>query len=376
MKNAIFIFLFLIAFNIKAQPPIQWKKCYGGSLDEELYSLQLTTDGGYIFAGFSKSNDGDVTLNYGNFDYWLVKVDSLGVIMWQKSYGGTHDDYANYVQQTADGGYVVAGSSASDDGDVTGHHGSTSFLDFWIIKTDSIGTLLWEHSFGGSGYDAATTIKETSDSGFIVSGVTQSNDGDVTVNQGNSDYWVIKLNAAGILQWQKTYGGVDEDGAGLIQQTFDGGYIVAGYTHSNVIGFHGLSDSWILKIDSIGNIQWQKAFGGSQVDGAGSIQQLYDKSYIVAGFSNSIDGNLSGHNATYHTDIWIIKLDTLGNIIMKKTFGSFSDDGGATIEQCPDHGYIVGGSSRANNGDVTGFHGLFDYWVLKLDSIGNKQWQK
>ena len=382
MKNRILFLLFLLfcIHNIYAQPTIQWKKCYGGTLTDQSNSIHQTKDDGYIIAGFSESTNGDVTGNHGLNDYWLVKTDSLGTILWQKTYGGTKDERATFVQQTSDLGYIVSGYSQSNDGDVTGHHGLTTIYDCWILKTDSTGVIEWQKSLGGTSVDYATCVRQTADGGYIVSGYTLSINGDVTANHGSYDYWIVKLDSTGVIQWEKSYGGTSFDQANSIQQTTDGGYIVAGISQSvngDVTGNHGNVDYWVIKIDSLGALQWQKSLGGSGIDEAYSVQQTFDGGYIVSGWSNSLNGDVIGHPPATNLDYWIVKLNSIGTIVWQKTFGGTANENALSIKQCTDYGYIIAGWSKSNNGDVTGHHGgaTDDYWLLRLDSIGTKQWQ-
>lgn len=350
---------------------IKWKKSLGGSSYDEAHSIQLTKDGGYILAGNSESGDGDVTGNHGSFDYWVVKTDNKGVIQWEKSYGGSAADYAMAVKPTADEGYIVAGTSASKDGDVTSNHGSN---DCWIVKIDSIGNIQWQHSYGGSNYDEADDIVQTSDGGYAFAGSTESTNGDVTFNHGFNDEWIVRIDANGNLLWQKALGGSQDDFANSIQQTSDNGFIVAGETDSqdgNVTSYHGSSDYWIIKLDESGNTLWQKTYGGSSADNATSIRSTADGGYIVAGATYSSDGDITFNHGGY--DDWIVKLDNSGNIQWQKSYGGSGYDYPFCI-QISSYGYIVAGYSSSNDGDVTGHHGSSsydDFWVLGLSNKGN-----
>mgnify|MGYP003335654201 CR=1 FL=1 len=260
----IFNFSILIFNSSFAQPTIQWQKCLGGTGDETASSVQQTSDGGYIVAGESWSNDGNVTGNHDttgtNCDYWVVKLDGSGNLQWQKSFGGIDYDSGGYIQQTSDGGFILAGQSLSNDGDVSNHHGFSGSGDYWIVKLDVIGNIQWEKSLGGYDNEGATEIKLTIDGGYIITGFSYSVDGDVTGNHGSQDYWIVKLDGSGNIQWQKCLGGTYDDFAQSIQQTSDGGYVIAGETNSNdgdVTGNHGQFDSWVVKLDGNGNLQWQ-----------------------------------------------------------------------------------------------------------------------
>lgn len=293
-------------------PPIQWQKSLGGSDDDDASSVQQTKDGGYIVAGSSQSNDGDVSGNHGGSDYWIVKLNSSGNIEWQKSLGGSSDEGAGSIQQTTDGGYIATGTSTSTDGDVTGHHFSIYPQDYWVVKLDATGNLQWQKSLGGSGEDVASSVQQTTDGGYIVAGWSTSNDGDVSGNHGGEDCWIVKLANGGSIEWQESlgssFGGVDEGNS--IRQTTDGGYIVAGTAGSNdgdVSGYHGgLEDYWIIKLNNTGNVQWQKCLGGSDLDISFAVQQTSDGGYVTAGYSQSNDGDASGNHGW--ADFWIVKL--------------------------------------------------------------------
>ena len=287
-----------------------FSKCLGGSDYDEAHSIWQTSDGGYIIAGYTNSNDGDVSGNHGRGDYWIVKLDRKGNIIWQKCLGGSDYDEAQSIQQTSDGGFIVAGSTWSNNGDVTGKHGSSEEFDYWIVKLNGTGNIAWQKCLGGSADDVAFSIQQTADAGFIVAGVTSSNNGDVTGKYGGTDYWIVKLDSTGNITWQKCLGGSADDAAFSIQQTADTGFIVAGVTSSNngdVTGNHGGTDCWIVKLSNTGYIQWRKCLGGSHNDWALSIQQTSDSGFIVAGYTRSNNGDVTGNHG--ESDYWIVKFE-------------------------------------------------------------------
>ncbi|WDF48081.1 T9SS type A sorting domain-containing protein [Chryseobacterium sp. KACC 21268] len=298
-------------------------------------------------------------------------------IQWQKAYGGSEYDQAKDIRQTSDGGYIIVGDTQSNDGDVTGHH---AYNDIWVIKLSSNGSLQWQKAFGGSGSEEAYTIRQTSDGGYIIGGWTGSTDGDITDKRYYGfDFWVIKISSIGEIQWQKTFGGNNYEYVEDIHQTTDGGYIVAGWTSS----FDGdITDSdvdgdvngWIIKLNNTGNVEWQKTYGGTNSDYLQSIQQTPDGGYIAAGWTYSNDGDVTENKGNY--DYWVLKLDNTGSIQWQKTYGGTGSDIAYSIERTSDGGYIVGGNTESNNGDVTGSKGGMDYWVLKISSNGTKEWQK
>jgi gliding motility-associated-like protein len=372
--------LLLICININAQTPaIEWHKCLGSNFSEDAQCVQPTSDGGFIISGFSDGLDnGDVMGHHGNAsagDLWVVKLDKSGSIEWQKNLGGTDSEEKAFIIQTPDGGYMAAGSAASRGCEITGNHGE---FDFWVVKLSSKGDMVWEKMYGGSGSDIATTITPGVDGSYYVAGWTLSSDGDVTVNHGGMDYWVIKIDAAGNLLWQKSLGGSDYDNASSVQATKDGGCIVAGTTLSSdgdVTGNHGANDFWVVKLGKTGNIQWQKALGGSMTELAECIQLTTDGGYIVSGSANSSDGDVTGvHYPGF--DAWIVKLNAHGNIDWQKCYGGSNNETARYIQNTADGGYVFTGSSASTDGDITCNAGRSDVLVMKINNAGSLEWQK
>jgi len=373
-KN-IFTFLLtlsiLLIFNqdLIAQPSIKWQKNYGGSGPDEAYSVRQTNDGGYIIAGTTISNDGDVGGTFGYADYWIIKLDGGGNLEWKKNYGGAEPDIAFSIEQTNDNGYIVVGFSESNQGNVGGNNGDA---DYWIVKLNANGNIEWEKNYGGTQWDFAQSVKQIFDGGYIIAGSSSSDNGDVGGNNGNYDYWIVKLNAVGNLEWEQNYGGTQFDLANVVQQTNDGGYIVAGHSRSN--SANSSDDYWILKLDTNGNLEWEKNYGGLYCEVAKSIQQTLDGGYIVAGFTDGSGGDVSNNNGD--NDYWIIKLDLNGNLEWEKNYGGTSDDKANSIKQTNDGGYIVVGYSGSNDDDINDNYGFYDYWIVKLDDFGNIEWEQ
>jgi len=257
-------------------------KTYGGADWELAYSVQQTSDGGYIVAGYTYS------LGVDSGDIFLIKTDANGNLQWAKTYRGTDWEEAYSVQQTYDGGYIVAGWTSSF---------GAGYYDIFLIKTDANGNLQWAKTYGGTYWDDAYSVQQTSDGGYIVAGWTLS------FGAGDYDIFLIKTDASGNIQWAKTYGGTSGEGAYSVQQTSDGGYIVAGVTYSFSADW---SDIFLIKTDANGNIQWAKTYGGIVDEYAYSVQQTSDGGYIVAGDTRSFGAGRG--------DIFLIKTDANGNI--------------------------------------------------------------
>jgi len=372
-----------------AQNPLvkMWDYRFGGMADEGLMSIQQTTDGGFILGGLSGSpSGGDKTQSTkGGFDYWIVKTDSLGIQQWDKDFGGTNDDFLFSVQQTADAGFILGGRSASGiSGDKT--QPTWGSQDYWIIKTDSFGNMQWDRDFGGTGYDDLYCIQLTADGGYILAGYSASGiSGDKTQPVwGSADYWIVKTDSLGNKLWDKDFGGTGDDYLYSIQKAADGGFIFGGWSVSGVSGDKtqqgwGSADYWIVKTDSLGNKQWDRDFGGADDDWLYSIQLTADGGFILGGWSASgISGNKTQPcRGSY--DYWIVKIDSLGNKQWDRDFGGtdFEDEFG-NVSQTADGGYLIAGTSySAISGDKTENNlGQEQTWIIKTDSLGNKLWDK
>lgn len=371
--------LFAIYFlSFSQSPSIQWTKCLGGSNDDVFASIIPTNDGSYIIGGYTASNDFDVTGNHGPYDFWILKINSSGALIWQQCYGGTISETMGCMISTFDNNYVACGAANSNDGQVGGVHGGV-LDDYWVLKIDSSGNLGWHHVYGGTGLEwGVNCIIQTMDSGYIVSGTTASSDGDVTCNYVDDNFWIVKISITGTLQWQHCYGGSGIDNPQAIKQTTDGGYILTGGTTSNdgdITFHHGGNggDAWIIKLDSLGSIQWEKCYGGTEVDVFTSILVLND-GYLVFGSTQSNDGDVVGNHGS--VDYWLISINNTGGIQWQKCYGGPSYDLGSSLMPTSEGGYVLAGSSNSLGGQVSSNHGSFDYWIVKIDSLGNIEWDK
>jgi hypothetical protein len=366
---------------------IEWQLMLGGSATDFAKSIQQTTDGGFILTGYStSSNTGTVTgvTSNGGSDYLIIKLSSTGSIQWQKLLGGLGQEEPGCIKQTTDGGYIVVGySTSSNTGTLTGFV-SNGGHDCWVVKLDGNGNVEWQKLLGGTLNDDATSVQQTTDGGYII-GCTSasSNTGTLTgmTNNGSDDYWIIKLNGSGVIQWQKLLGGSLSDQCNSIRATADGGCIIGGNSGSSntgtLTGFtnNGSIDYWIIKMDGLGNVQWQKLFGGADLEFLATVELTTDGNYIVAGVSASSNtGTLTGIGTSGGNDIWVIKLNVSGNILWQKLLGGANSDGIGAIRPLRDGGYILaGGTTPSTAGIWAGLpvYGNQDCYLLKLDKNGN-----
>ncbi len=375
----------LIFLNVcAAAQEIMWQNTIGGSSDDFLMSMAGTSDGGVICGGYSNSNSsGEKTENnQGGIDYWVVKLDSNGMLQWQQTAGGLLTDYLVSIAPTPDNGYICGGSSNSPvSGDKT--EDSLGLADFWIIKLDSAGNIQWQKTIGGSANDRLSSVCPAPDGGYICGGSSNSGiSGNKTeVNYGLDDYWVVKLDSAGNIQWQKTFGGTSYDNLKTVAPS-DGGYICAGSSRSAVSGNKsegcwGSFDYWILKLDAWGNIQYQNVIGGSDTDELNSIKATSDGGYICGGSSFS---GISGDKTTPVfgiSDYWVVKINAAGTVQWQNSFGGKLTEELQEVIPVAQGGYLCGGWSNSNiSGNKTeNSNGEFDYWVVRLDQAGNIMWQ-
>jgi hypothetical protein len=352
-----------------------WERSYGSSWLECSYDIQHTTDGGYVVVGSSELGvGGDVSEGFGSLDFWVIKISPEGDLQWEKSYGGTQYDVAYSVKQTVDGGYIVAGTSLSNNIHVSGNHGAK---DFWVIKLSATGEIEWQQNYGGPGDDIPYEIECTSDGGYIIAGLAYAVGGDVTEHFGLYDGWIVKISSTGELQWQKSFGGSQHDLFKGIKRTYDGGYIVSGQSRSSdghLSTNYGESDLWVLKLDQNGTMEWQRVLGGSGSELGSKVLITNTNQYIIAGYTDSSDGHVSNYYGM--GDFWVVKLDADGTIIWDKNYGGSSSEILENASHTNDGGFILCGFSRSSTGDVTHFNGgLGDYWIMKANAEGELEWQ-
>jgi hypothetical protein len=344
---------------------LEWQSAYGGYASEpwtEGYSHIIpTTDGGYFVMGESLSNDGDLTENKGNFDLWVFKIDNDGDIEWQKSLGGSLHDGATSVILNDDGSFMIAGYTSSSDGDVSENKG---MIDGWLVKLSADGNIIWEKTIGGTWTDGFRNIRHTEDGGYILTGSTLSNDGDLAgLNPGGwmelAKYWIVKLDENAEIEWQSVIGGTSKDEAQCIIPINGGGYIVAGNAESNngdVTENFGEKDWWVVRLDDTGTIVWEKTLGGSERDEVRSMEALSDGSaFFIVGTTQSTDGHITTNPGG--KKVWLVKMDFNGDILTNQCYGA--EDGnqkGFYGIESTDGGIVITGNGDENS----------DLWIFKI----------
>ncbi len=368
-----------------------WDKRFGGSGAEDFRCVTQTPDKGFILGGCSESGvSGDKSApNRGLFDYWVIKTDSNGIKVWDKAFGGLHQDFFQFVSSTKDGGFVLGGSSYSGiSGDKTQPNWdiTNQTSDFWVVKIDSLGLKQWDKRYGGSKDDGLSSIIQTTDNGYLLAGHTLSNaSGDISqaaFGTIGGDFWLIKVDSTGTKQWDKRYGGTLSDIAPMsVIPCSNGGFLLAGFSYSDSSGnktsrSKGGGDYWLIKIDSTGNMLWDKSFGGTAKEEFYNIVPTSDGGYLLSGDSYSNAGGDKSENNMGVESLWLVKIDSFGNKQWDKTVLTSGHDESGYAIQTKDGCYLVGGFSWARIGGektqdiwdttATGSISACDYWMIKF----------
>ena len=405
MKNKHYLFLVIGLFSItnSIAQDILWERSYGGKHAEYLFDAIPTADYGFILAGSSISNkNGNKSeANKGDLDYWIWKMDEKGTPEWQKSFGGTGVDILYSVKNTNDGGFILAGTSSSNKSEDK-KDDSKGQEDFWVIKLDAKGKELWQRTIGGTSQEKLLSVAQTKDGGFVLGGSSSSNKtladskgkldefGKAENSKGSLDYWVVKLDIDGKVEWNKTIGGKYVDELKSIEQTEDEGYILGGYSNSPVSGDKseanvGQGDYWVVKLNKDGLIQWQRTLGGDKDDNLFALTQTKDKGFIVGGSSNSSATDTKNKTSKNGTDFWIVKLDEIGNVQWQEAYDYGKYDMLSSIVENPDGTFLIGGyaqsESKSKSTNVKGLkttkkdeEGINDYIALKIKDNGEEIW--
>ena len=405
MKNNYFYFLLLLPLLMQSQN-IQWEKSYGGKHADYLFDVQPTADYGFILAGSSLSDKSGTKSenNQGDLDYWVWKMDENGKPDWQKSLGGSGFDLLKSIKGTKDGGFILAGTSNSN----TGFHKKDSCkgnTDFWVFKLNAKGDEQWQRTIGGTGQEELLCAFQTTDGGYMLGGSSSSDATKTTTSKnalttskkemtnkstnsrGNMDYWIVKLNPQGEVQWQQTYGGKYADVLRSMEQTQDGGYILGGYSNSPQSGDKtetsiGIGDYWVVKIDNSGTIEWQRTYGGNGDNQLYVIHQTKDEGYLIGGNTNSTNSLTSkGGTVSNGTDFWLLKIDAKGNEDWSQTYDYGKVDILTSLVENKDHTFLIGGYAQNGATSEGGLalkkqqaKGINDYIALKIDAKGQEIW--
>jgi hypothetical protein len=364
---------------------LRWEADFGGSDEDHLRTVVPTPDGGYLLGGHSQSgaNGNKLTGNFGSMDFWVIKTDAFGQRQWERGWGGTDRDHLHVIHPAADGGHLLAGYSGSgSNGNKT--NASFGYMDFWVVKIDAAGTNQWQRAFGGLAWDEITRVEDTADGGYLLIGNSFSGvEGNKTSPSfGSGDFWVVKIDAAGNKQWERAFGGSGDDGVYGSARSPDGGWLLVGRSDSGTNGNKtaagfGDVDGWVVKVDANGNKQWDRTFGGTNYESISAVLPTADGGYVLAVHSNSgISGNKGVTNFGGY-DCWLVKIDGGGNKQWEAVFGGTLDEYVHTLAPAVGGGFLLaGGSNSGQDGNRTapnlGAAAVRDIWVVKVDENGNK----
>jgi uncharacterized repeat protein (TIGR01451 family) len=369
--------------NLAENGNTRWAKCFGGSSFDDLKRIIPTDDGGYIIVGSTQSTDFDATGNHGLYDLLTIKIDSLGGIQWRNILGGDNDDRVIDATKAADGSiYMVAKTYSNNTGNITNYKGDG---DIWVVKLNSSGVLQWQKTLGGSSDESPVRLRITNDNNLLILSTSSSNDGDVTGNHGSSDLWLTKLNTTGNIIWQKSFGGTNGEIADQIIEESDGSLVLLGAAYSNngnLTGNFGRTDIWVVKTTVDGNLQWQKNYGGSGWDGSVQVQKkLNHTGYYIIGYTDSHnDGNVFGFHMpqnpadTLIHDGWFLDLDASGNLITQRCFGGSRRDFIYQFIQISESELMFAGQTSSFDGDVIGGYNTTsnpggDSWLILYGAV-------
>ncbi|MDD4374837.1 MAG: T9SS type A sorting domain-containing protein [Bacteroidales bacterium] len=386
LLSALFLIIFLNSTALHAQDnwQISWQQCYGSEWDEEAVAITETPQGYLVLANIKNFDP--------NFDFFwdavVYHIDKKGNLLWKRIYGGSNGEYPGDILSDKQGYYYLSIETFSNDGDVQSvYHGGG---DRWIVKIDIEGNIIWERCYGGSGEEYGARLKLLSDGNILAYSATTSGDGDVPVNYGYLDNWLLIFNPEGEILQSRVFGNIGQNNIFDITETRDGGFFFATKA-SEVEGmvegdYHGgQSDVWAVKLDTKLEIEWQKLYGGSGLDyGTQGVIEL-DNGYIfLASTDSPNDGDVWGYHYGDKPDIWVVRIDSIGNILWQKCLGGSSwDYPMAGIYQMQDSSFMVVAETWSSDGDVQGYHhggssgnSAYDIWMSRLSANGELLWSR
>ncbi len=361
-------------------PAIQWQHTYGGSYVDQGWHITATSDGGFIACANTSSNDGDVSGFIGGTDVWVIKLDTGGNMEWARCYGGYASELSRMsIMESPQGGFLLTSNTESTDGDVTCPYTGNRL---WLARIDPEGELLWDLCPAGSAISGSGAIIPAHNGGWLVCGGSHSNEG-MDCGHGQGDLWLGHISDAGDMNWSRCYGGSGPDIARSISRTSDGGYIVAGITRSNDGDLTGInpywvppspsSTGWVLKVDGSGAVQWQHCYGGSWNEELYTAVEAVDASFWVLGNTRSNDGHVSGNHG--EDDGWVLRLGVNGELLTQRCIGGTGSEGMSGLVLLPNGHALVGMNTNSSDGDITDPKGLHDGWVVELDPDLNIVWE-
>lgn len=377
-----FILLVLVSTSLFSQEPIiEWERTYGGDNDDCSGKIVQCEEGGFLITAISESTDGDFDESHGELDSWLIKISEAGNIEWKRNYGGPGRDSAPNIYPLDDGSFLLLGTTDSDDGDVFINRGWT---DGWVMRVNATGEIIWSKTYGGSSPDLLGNFVQVPNGDFLIYGSTFSDDDDIIMNKGGYDAWMIRVDSNGNLLWSKTYGGSGDEGGGVIRQMNDGRFQLSTSTTSqdgDVLGkTESDADAWLVTVDENGelDILSSRTYGGSKDESLAFIGEDEKGNSIYIGFSDSEDGDVQNHFGS--TDFWLIKLNQQYNIKTSKKYGGSNKELSSSSSFLMPNGHvIIAGTSFSNDGQVSDNYGdisLTDIWLLEIDENGDIVWEK
>ncbi len=356
-------------------PQIEWVQNYGGSNDDAGWDIKETTDGNFILAGQSRSNNGDVGGNNGDQDVWILKINPAGGIIWEENYGGSAADLARSIIEADSSEYTFAGTSSSSDFDVAKNYGLS---DVWVGNINNTGGLNWEKNYGGSDGDDGLVVRSQNNKELVVGAWSSSSNFDVPSGNGGAEYWLFTANQFSDRIISKSNGGSSQDYLLDAITTSDGGYMTIGYTFSSnfdVSANNGGIDVWVVKYNRFGNLSWEENYGGTNNDFGYQIIELKDCSgYVFVGYTGSSNVDVSSNYGM--DDVWVVKINNSGGVIWEENFGGTQVDQGLTLQETGDGGYLIGGHTTSSDNDVSTNLGGEDFWLFKIDENGILQWEE
>lgn len=363
----------IVVCRVSAEGHVIWKTVIGGSKDEQFADMKATSDGGVLVIGTTESTDGDITDNHGKMDLLLAKVDRGGNLLWTKCYGGVGNDQGFAAIETSEGNFLIGGESGSRTGSMTHHIGA---LDAWVAMLDAGGNVLLEKTFGGHGNERLINLMELKKDRYLAVCATTSTDGDVKDPLGAKDVWLVCFSKNFDIVWQRTYGGTDFDETKQIIRTRSGDLVLCGTSFSDDIDLEGSpnrgqGDSWLLCLNEQGMVKWSKLYGGARNEGGNAVAQTPDGGFIMVGTCNSLDKYVERNNGLY--DGWVVRTDSLGNKLWWYNFGGENFEYLYDVFPLEGGNYLTLGFAESVKGDLMPLHKELgnDFWLFRFGDPGD-----